>query len=127
MTCILGACVAAVGLHLGSLHLDPEPWLQQRGMNGINPGAMVEMDNGLTLGGYRNTLNGKSLYAGYTAHFGPLAVLAGAVSYENRWYAALAPGAQFNITPHWDARIVYIPKIEATGAHVLHLMAVRRF
>jgi len=128
----LFCCIAAVGLHLASAHIDPAPWLQERGINNINPGVELEFTSGATFGAYRNTLNGTSLYAGYTHHFPAMlrvhpVIQVGAVTYEGRPYAAALAGLQFPLTNTWDARIVYVPKIDITGAHVLHLLAIRRF
>lgn len=130
MSCILGTCIAAIGLHIGSAHINPDQWLKDKGINDFNPGVMVEFDNGATLGGYLNTLRGQSNYAGYTHHFArdwkahPVAQV-GFVTYGDKTYLGGNIGLQGNISGKWDARLVYVPKVAATGAHVIHLLAVR--
>lgn len=125
-------CIAAIGMHIGSAHIDPDPWLKYRGVNNFNPGLMVEFKSGATLGAYRNSINETSVYAGYTHHFYQEArvhpiVQVGVVTYEEIvWPAALA-GLQVRVTKQWDARIDYFPKTKQIGAHVLHLMVIRNF
>lgn len=125
-------CIAAIGMHIGSAHIDPAPWLVERGINNFNPGLMVEFKSGATAGAYFSTMNGVSFYGGYTRHFArdwkihPV-VSVGAVTYGAKTYAAGTIGLQGNVWEKWDARLVYVPKVEVSRAHVFHLIAVRNF
>lgn len=49
-----------LGMHLHSIHLDPEPW-----QNNANVGIYA-MGDGWTLGGYHNTIRRPTFYGGYT-------------------------------------------------------------
>lgn len=128
-------CIAALGMHIGSVHIDSDPWLVERGVNNFNPGLMVEFKSGATAGVYHNSLSGVSVYGGYTHHFKAFGSLpsvhpvaqVGAVTYDGHLYPAAVAGLQVNVVRQWDARIQYMPKLGVTGAHVVHLMAIRRF
>lgn len=61
-----GACIAAfdakaqtVGVHLAT-------WHDTGGLNGVNHGAYIRTERGLTAGAYRNSERHNSAYAGYT-------------------------------------------------------------
>jgi hypothetical protein len=65
-----------VGLHLASHHFPDD-----EGYNNVNVGAYARFDNGLTIGGYRNSIRRNSFYAGYTQALpGPFSVTVGAIS-----------------------------------------------
>lgn len=130
----LCCAVAAVGIHLQSAHLDQEPWLREGGVNDANYGAYVELDNGATLGTYRNTLSRQSVYAGYTNHFLKVegvrfsVTVGGITGYTHQTLTpALIPSVSAYITNGWYGRLVYVPKTEFTGAHVLHTVLEKRF
>jgi hypothetical protein len=54
------ASAQTVGIHLVSAH-------QHGGLNNINPGVYARLDNGVTVGAYRNSYKRTSAYLGYTA------------------------------------------------------------
>ena len=71
-----------VGLHLASHHFPSYDYQQN-----FNPGVYVRFDNGLTAGGYRNTIGRNSFYVGYTLEGKetPFALTVGAITgYQKR-------------------------------------------
>lgn len=130
-------CVAAVGIHLGSVHVDQNEWLKANKPNNVNPGVYVEFDSGLTLGTYRNTNRDQSAYVAYTHHFGkvgPLlpSVAVGIVSgYRDGLKPMIVPSIALEVHPHIRPRLSYAPKIDSgaarTGAHIFHLSVEYRF
>ena len=69
-----------LGVHLVSMHVPSEP-----PDNNDNFGAYAKFGNGITLGGYRNTIRRDTYYAGYTWERGPLAVMLGvATGYQRK-------------------------------------------
>ena len=130
--------IAAVGLHLGSVHVDPERWLERHGINNANTGAYVRFDSGLTVGTFRNTLSNQSVYAGWTwqpksfAMGSALtltpAVTLGAVSgYPGGVKPLVVPSLLLSGTSDWGLRVGYLPKTKQTGSHVVHFMIERKF
>lgn len=138
-----------LGLHLVSHH-NPELPLQ----NNTNPGVYAECD-GWTVGAYKNTLDRTSAYAGYTWHWGPASLGAGAITgYRVRTVygqEACMPG-KFDRpdigNPCWvrlggnnsrvqpmlapaltlgPARITYLPKLGPWGVSVTHLSMQHQF
>lgn len=64
------------GVHTVSAHFP-----KVDGQNNVNPGAYIRFENGVTLGGYYNTLGRASFYAAYTTpQWGPFALTVGAIS-----------------------------------------------
>lgn len=136
----LCCAIAAMGLHLGSIHVDPEPWLTRHGINNANTGAYVRFDSGLTVGTYRNTMSQQSVYAGwtwqpdYSLAVGSMrvspAMTVGIVSgYTKGGVKPLATPSVLLSAPQatWGARIAYMPKTKQTGSHVVHFMIERKF
>lgn len=108
------------GLHVGSHHFPNE------GRNNFNPGAYVKFDNGATFGGYRNTINKATFYAGYSVEFGPLGVsLLAATGYKELTGYTITPMIvpSLKLPSVWGVspRLSYIPKAEKAKSHVLHL------
>lgn len=75
LICAWSANASTFGLHLLSTHIPDGP-----GLNNQNAGAYVRFDNGLTTGGYRNTINRNSFYLGYTAESGPFSLTVGGIT-----------------------------------------------
>lgn len=131
--------VAAIGMHLGSVHIDKTDWLERQAMTNANFGAYVRLESGLTAGTYRNTLRKQSFYGGWTwtgpsTKFGGLnvspAVTVGVVSgYPGRNLQPLV-FPSLEIQPQNSSvslRIGYLPRTKATQAHVVHIMIERKF
>lgn len=126
--------VAVVGLHVASVHL-PE----REGMNDVNPGAYVILENGATLGAYRNTLRQPSVYAGVTWSRGPFSLTAGVMRMskpprDDLGRPYLRPGATWGplLVPSWrpveGLRVTFAPKVRgACGSDVLHLSVEKGF
>lgn len=130
----LCCAIAAMGLHLGSIHVDPEPWLTRHGINNANTGAYVRFDSGLTAGTYRNTMSQQSVYAGWTwttptESSVSFALTAGVVSgYRKKLQPLVIPSVLLSPPQaDWGARIAYMPKTKQTGSHVIHFMIERKF
>lgn len=87
------------GVHLGTYHTNREGSRQE-----FNPGAWAVCD-GVTAGGYLNSRNKASFYAGYTMTFGPVDVTAGAVSGYGKPSPLLVPSIGL---PH-GPRIALVP------------------
>lgn len=122
-------CIAAIGLHLGSAHIDPTPGLE---LNNRNPGVHIELQNGLTAGTYYNSIRRQSVYAGYSMNLpkvGPIepAIFFGGITgYTNGLWAAIVPSAYLPLGD-FGLRLAYIPKVTATKVHTIHLMIEHRF
>lgn len=113
-----------IGAHIGSWHSEP-------GYNNVNPGLYV-VHNGWTVGGYRNSIRKDSFYAGYTFQYAMGRVIpsltAGAITgYRTSPAPLLAPSLAIQATADFRVRILYLPKVRFTGAHVLHLAIERNF
>ena len=125
----LFCCIAAVGLHLGSAHVGHQP---VDNLNPVNPGVYVELRSGWTAGAYYNSVRRTSVYAGYQwlgPAWGPVrpAVTLGAITgYPGGPLLAVVPSAYVDLGG-WGARLSYIPKVQATKVHTLHLALERRF
>ena len=121
-------CLAqsTVGVDIASIHLPARSW-----DNDFNPGAYIKLANGITAGGYYNSLRRPSFYVGYTADWKMFSLTAGVITgYQRRddrgfsngyLTPMLAPSVRlpfeiFSITP----RISYIPGL-AGSSNVFHL------
>ena len=100
---IAAACVACsahaqvIGVNLVSRHFPARSY-----QNNFNPGAYVKWDNGIVLGGYRNTLWRPSFYAGYVLESGPFALTIGAVTgYQRRTTAVPCTRAGYTGCTEW--------------------------
>ena len=95
---ILFACnvkAATIGIDTVSVHIPHESYL-----SGLNPGAYVRFENGLTGGAYRNSFDRLSLWAGYTAEAGPFALTVGAVSgYQMETTTSVVPCRADQLVP----------------------------
>jgi hypothetical protein len=121
ITALLGlaACgvqADTVGLHLASIHMSSGKY------NNYNPGLYWRADRGLTIGGYRNSENRNSYYAGWTfedrSHAVGLTV--GAVSgYWKKDGGKLMPLVALSVRPLDNVRITFTPASHRTVA-VLH-------
>lgn len=105
--------VAVIGLHLGSAHVPAGDY------NDFNPGAYVANAEGYVAGGYYNSQQRLSLYAGRTLPiYGPVSVTLGAVTGYD--YGPVAPLVAPSVTlGGW--RLTIIPKTPVTDAAVAHL------
>lgn len=107
------------GLHIASVHVP------QRGERDINPGLYWRSDDGITLGGYRNSLGRASVYAGLTIESGPWALTAGVLyGYQAQtsctrsaeWYGGFiahcdtGPGSSTKFVP------LFAPSVRLPGA-----------
>lgn len=68
---VWGLLLLAIPSQAATLGLHTVTWHEQHQANdapynGINPGAYALLDNGATLGAYRNSIRRTSVYAGYT-------------------------------------------------------------
>jgi hypothetical protein len=121
-------CIAAIGLHVGSAHFDSDI----EGLNPVNPGIYVELDNGWLAGGYYNSLRRTSLYAGYQfkgPFIGPVqpALTVGVITgYPGGAMPAVVPSAYIDLGDV-GLRLSYIPKVNVTKVHTLHLAIEKRF
>ena len=61
-----GACIAAFDANAQTVGVHLATWHDTGGLNGINPGAYIRTERGLTAGAYRNSERHNSVYAGYT-------------------------------------------------------------
>lgn len=134
--------VDTVGVHIGSHHWPASAW------NNVNPGLYVQgtinspsgevgwgpgnlLPNGrYVAGGYYNSERRGSAYVGYvypvTSY---LDVVVGAITgYKAAPILPLVvPSVHVGLGGGWSARLNYLPKIESSGAHVLHLSLERKF
>lgn len=130
------------GVHLGSQH-DPDPG---KLANNLNPGLYLRLNNGLTVGAYKNSLHKDTGYIGWTSpEFLRLSVTVGVASgYNPHGFIPLAvptlrlftfytgsDGIALTADPDkpgaTSLRFAWIPRIEEKGTNVYHLMAERRF
>lgn len=133
MITTLCCAVAAVGLHLGSFHLDP--YAGAPALNGFNPGAYVEFSNQVVLGTYHNSVSRPSVYLAYNWRLGSLgdntefALLTGGITgYPlTRVVPLVVPSVRFALGKNYGLRVAYIPKMPATQAHVVHFAYEFRF
>lgn len=136
------AAAQVFGLHLGSIH-DPDPGNKA---NNTNPGLYVRLDNGFTVGAYKNSLHQDTGYVGWTTpEFWRVSVTLGVASgYRSdgliplavptlrllTFYAG-ADGLSLTDDPEKEGatsvRFAWIPRIEEKGTNVYHLMVERRF
>lgn len=101
------------GLHLASVHVPKKDY------NNFNPGAYYIHSSGATVGAFRNSERRLGVYAGYTHEWGRFALTGGIITgYERHNVLPLL----FPTVRIGQFRLGYIPKIEQTGAHVIHLM-----
>jgi hypothetical protein len=110
------AAAGTVGVHLASKHFPA------RQFNNVNPGVYWRSDAGWTLGGYRNSLERTSLYAGYSWQWGPLALTGGGVTgYAERVQPLLVPSLALCTVDGVTARVAFIPRVEKRiESHVVH-------
>jgi len=131
-----------VGVHTISHHFPDD-----EGYNDNNIGLYARLDNGLTFGGYRNSIQRNSFYLGYSHELpGPFSVTVGAVSgYQFKAGNGRKPGAHgeghtrgalglllagsvalpqvFGLTP----RIIYFPGHLVKADDVLNLAIEQSF
>ncbi len=127
------AAVDTVGVHVGSVHFP------QNNFNNVNPGLYVAgsinnvpvlPDGRYVVGAYYNSERKGSLYAGFIY---PVTEYVDVVLGAITGYSAapilplVAPSLHFPIMGAWSGRVLYVPKIEKSGAHVIHLSLERKF
>lgn len=124
-------CIAAIGVHLGSVHEGPQP---VENLNPVNPGAYLQLRSGWVAGAYYNSVRRASVYAGYQLQapaWGPVqaAVTLGVITgYQGRPLPALVPSVYVGLGQDgWGVRVSYIPKVQATKVHTVHFALERRF
>jgi hypothetical protein len=108
-----------IGIHVGSRH---EPVRRPNGQkfNNSNPGVYLRWDNGVTVGGYRNSEYRTSVYAGWTwasSACGPAVTFGVITGYAKGTIPLIVPS--LCVLDH--VRLSFIPKIEPKGSNVLHL------
>lgn len=124
MSCILGACIVAIGMHTVSRH-SPSGDYQN-----ANPGLYVMADNGLIFGGYRNSFGRLTYYAGWTTpewHRLSLTLAAG-TGYRPDEVPALSNGLSVLAAPtirlvtigQASLKMVWLPRVEKSQVEVLH-------
>lgn len=126
--------LTGLGIHVGSHH-----WPAQD-FNNTNPGVYLKgtinavpyvPDGTYVLGTFYNSERKQSVYAGYVYPLvGGFDVVLGAISgYKASPVLPLvAPSYSLRILDSaWTARLTYLPKIEKSGAHVLHLSLEYKF
>ena len=69
---MLIASIVAIGLHVGTAHIDPDMPL-----NDFNPGIYAVLDNGVTVGTYYNSIRKQTVYAGYTTKYKQFSLMVG--------------------------------------------------
>lgn len=131
---LITCCIAAIGLHVGSMHLDPTEHLKSLKINDNNVGAYVEFKNNVVVGAYHNTLRKDSVYVGYVKHFKkidslePSIVVGGVTGYPGYNIAPLVlASVSYKMEDNFYLRVSYIPKIPMTEAHVFHLSIEKKF
>jgi hypothetical protein len=123
-------CIAAIGLHVGSVHTDNSTG---QSLNGFNPGIYLEHTSGITVGTYYNSLRRASYYVGYNYRMAPIygvtpSVLVGGVTgYTTSPTWAIVPSLSYNMGDGVAVRLSYLPKVEATKVQTLHLSLEKRF
>lgn len=121
------------GAHIGSQHFPAKD-----GDNNANSGLYVRFDNGVTLGGYRNTIRRNSVYLGYSIDAGAFGVTVGGITgYQQKdgkghsrgavspllALSVVSPVSIAGLTP----RLAYVPGHLVKAADVVHLMVERSF
>jgi hypothetical protein len=115
-----------LGAHLLSIHV---PGTHEFGAyRTVTPGLYAIATSGATFGAYRNSYGRVSAYGGWTwrSDDGRLAfVAAGATGYEGPAIRLIAaPSVRFSLGSTW-LRVAYLPRVEKSGAHVIHLAIER--
>jgi hypothetical protein len=110
-----------VGAHLRSWHSQP-------GYNNDNPGLYIRSADGWTAGTYRNSERRQSTYAGRTlsTHLGShveASLTLGAITGYRRAEVLPLVVPSLRIGSDIGLRIAYLPPIEKTGSHVVHIAA----
>lgn len=134
---VISGCTAhadTLGLHAGSAHFPSGSY-----QNNFNPGLYLRTDDGITIGGYYNTLRRFSFYAGYTFEYGPLGLLGGvATGYQPKNINGLSYGHGKALTPMLvlslrlpplgglKPMVMLVPPFRSSPA-VLHLAFEQRF
>ena len=114
-------CIAAIGIHLGSYHINNQTGQE---LNGISPGVYVELNNGIVVGDYYNSLKRNSVYSGYKLEgLYNTSVIVGAITgYADKPVLAVIPSVTWG-----PVRLSYIPKVSLTKVHTFHISIEKRF
>lgn len=123
---IATVAAVAIGAHLYTHHFDE----QFAGMKDFNPGAYARFDNGVTVGGFRNSFERTSLYLGYTWRTENdrfALTVAGTTGYAYAKVSPMfAPSVRIGLWEGFSARVAYVPRAPRIGAaHGLHLTVER--
>ena len=112
--CLVAPAMAgSLGVHIGSHHFP------RKDFNNANPGVYYIADNGATVGTYYNSERKQSVYAGWTWDSGPWRLQVGAITgYERR---AVLPLIVPSVAVGYGFRLAALPKVERSGASVIHL------
>lgn len=124
--------VRAVGVHVASHHWPQAEW------NNSNPGLYVMADvkgpafltGSYAVGTYYNSERHQSAYLARVFNVvGPIDVAIGAISGYNRAAVLplVAPSVKLDVVSGYSARVFVLPKVESTGAWVVHLAVEKRF
>lgn len=125
--------VHTVGVHVGSKHWPQAEW------NNVNPGVYLRgsinssawAPNGdYVVGSYYNSERRQSAYVGYIVPVAPgVDVIVGGISGYRRAtiLPMVVPSVHFPLVDNWSARVSFLPKVEKSGANVMHLSLERKF
>lgn len=124
--------VSGAGVHVASHHWPSDEW------NNKNPGAYLVgnytgpgiMAGEYVLGTYYNSERNQSVYlARNFSLFNHVDLAVGAITGYNRAKVMplVVPSVWFPLVDDWRARIHFLPKVEKSGANVVHLSFERRW
>jgi hypothetical protein len=116
-----------IGLHLVSWHDKP-------GYNNTNPGLYLKTEKGYLIGTVKNSEGNQSYYMGRVFDYpinprvsGSLTV--GVISgYKvSPLLPLVTPSLAIRVNPSDSIRVSYLPKINKSGSHALHMSFERKF
>lgn len=122
----------AIGFHIGSKHFPQAEW------NNSNPGVYLRgtinnagwASGSYVVGTYYNSERHQSAYIGRVVPIlGNFDLVVGVISgYERAAILPMVvPSVRFPLVDRWDARVSFLPRVEKSGANVVHLSFERRF
>lgn len=111
--------VTAIGVHVGSWHSNPAACYVDSGgpCNNDNPGGYVRLDNKWVVGGYYNSVERPTVYAGRiwdVGAKGPVSLALGGVlatGYHYPIVPLVTPVVSLRLTDRWQARVLYLPRL----------------
>lgn len=119
-------CVAAIGVHIGSIHADVARGAPKLRNN--NYGAYVMTKNNLVVGAFNNSLGKSSVYVAYNLKLSsyskviPSIIIGGVSGYPGaNVFPLLVASVRIPIRNDVYMRVNYIPRIHFTLAHAVNL------